>query len=60
VFRVLGLLLALYTICAALAGAVYAKSGPGGRVVSRDESPGYFWIVIAIYTGLSLALLTVF
>jgi hypothetical protein len=60
VFKVLGLLVALYTVYAALTGAVYVKSGPGGRVVSRDQSPEYFWIVLVLYAGLSVALLTVF
>jgi hypothetical protein len=50
----------IYTAYAALTGSVYAKSGPGGRLVSREESPEYFWTVIAIYSGLSVALLTVF
>ena len=59
-FKALGLLVALYTVYAALTGAVYARSGPGGRVVARAESPEYFWIVIVIYAGLSVALLTVF
>ena len=55
-FKVLGVLVALYTIYAVIRGDVYAKSGPGGRVVSRQESPEYFWVVIAIYAGLSVAL----
>jgi hypothetical protein len=60
VFEPLGLLVGIYTAYAALTGSVYAKSGPGGRLVSREESPEYFWLVIAIYAGLSVALLTVF
>lgn len=60
VFDALGLVVALYTAYAALAGQVYAKSGPGGRMVSREDSPGYFWIVIAIYAALSVALIGVF
>jgi hypothetical protein len=59
-FKALGILLSLYTAYAAAKGEVYAKSGPGGRVVSRQDSPRYFWAVIAIYAGLSVALLTVF
>lgn len=59
-FKLIGILLALYTFYAAISGSVYAKSGPGGRHVSRQESPEYFWVVITIYTGLSIALLTVF
>jgi hypothetical protein len=59
-FKVLGVLLGLYTIYAVLTGAVYAKSGPGGRTVSKAESPEYFWLVIAIYAGLSAALVFYF
>lgn len=59
VFEALGVLVAFYTAYAALSGEVYAKSGPGGRAVSRAESPEYFWVVIAIYAGLSVALLAV-
>lgn len=60
VFKLLGAMLALYTAIAIMTGQVFAKSGPGGRTVSRQESPEYFWIVIVIYAGLSLALMTVF
>lgn len=59
-FKLLGALLALYTAWAAMSGQVFAKSGPSGRTVTREDSPEYFWIVIAIYAGLSAALLTVF
>jgi hypothetical protein len=59
-FKMLGALLALYTVYAAFGGKVYAKSGPRGRTVSRAHSPEYFWAVIAVYAGLSAALLTVF
>jgi hypothetical protein len=59
-FKLLGALLALYTVYAAFDGKVYAKSGPWGRIVSRAQSPEYFWVVIAVYTGLSAALLTLF
>ena len=59
-FTVLGVLVALYTIYSIVAGTVYAKSGPGGSTVHRQESPEYFWIVIAIYACLSVALLFYF
>ena len=59
-FKMLGILLALYTLYAAFKGEVYAKSGAWGRTLSRDGSPEYFWLVIAIYAGLSVALLTLF
>ena len=59
-FKVLGIFVALYTLYAACTGTVYAKSGVSGRMVSRKESLEYFWIVIVIYLGLSIALMTVF
>lgn len=59
-FQTLGALLGLYTLYAAICGKVYAKSGPWGRVVAREESPTYFWVVIAIYAGLALVLAVLF
>jgi hypothetical protein len=59
-FKLLGAFVALYTVYGALSGRVIAKSGPWARVVVRQDSPEYFWVVIAIYAGLSVALLTVF
>lgn len=59
-FKLLGATLAIYTVYAAVSGEVYAKSGAGGRTVSRQDSPAYFWTVIAIYGALSVALITIF
>jgi hypothetical protein len=59
-FKLLGALVALYTIYAAAKGEVMAKAGPGARTVLRGESPRYFWCVIIIYAGLALALLFLF
>ncbi|MGR9087025.1 MAG: hypothetical protein ACU841_08130 [Gammaproteobacteria bacterium] len=59
-FKLLGILVALYTFQSIHKGEVFAKSGLWGRTVSKSNSPGYFWLVIAIYAGLSAALLTVF
>jgi len=59
-FKMLGILVGLYTLYAAMNGKVYAKSGAWGRTVSRVDSPEYFWVVIAIYAGLSVALITIF
>ena len=59
-FKALGVLVAAYALVAAVRGEVYAKSGPGGRTVSREESPAYFWTVVAIYGALAVALITVF
>ena len=59
-FKALGVVLAIYTAHAAFRGEVYARSGWKGRTIERMEEPRYFWVVIAIYFGLSVALLTVF
>lgn len=59
-FKALGLLVALYTLYAVVKGEVHAKSGAWGKTVSRAESPEYFWVVIAIYAALALALVTIF
>jgi len=59
-FKALGILLGLYTAYAVGTGSVFAKSGPWGRRVARAAAPRYFWTVIAIYAGVSIALLTVF
>jgi hypothetical protein len=59
-FKALGVILAIYTAYAAFRGEVFARSRWSGRTVGRSEEPRYFWVVIAIYFGLSVALLTVF
>ena len=59
-FKLLGVLVGLYAAYAAVSGRVYARSGVWGRMVSRQESPEYFWTIVVIYFGLAIALLTVF
>jgi hypothetical protein len=59
-FKLLGVLVLVYTVYAATKGEVFAKSGPWGRLVSRGASPRYFWAVIVIYALLGTALLTIF
>ncbi|HLU07908.1 MAG TPA: hypothetical protein VKZ91_15220 [Woeseiaceae bacterium] len=59
-FKLIGAFVCLYTIYAAVAGRVVAKSGPWARIVSRQDSPEYFWLVIVIYAGLSIALIVWF
>ena len=56
-FKLLGALLACYVAYAVLSGEVLAKAGAGSRSVQRSESPAYFWLVVFIYAGLSLALI---
>ena len=59
-FKILGGLVILYTLYAASKGEVYAKSGAWGKTILKTETPQYFWTVIFIYSGLGIALLTVF
>lgn len=59
-FKLLGVLLAIYTGHAAYTGTVSAKQGFRRREICRVEEPRTFWTVIVIYAGLSVALLTVF
>jgi hypothetical protein len=59
-FKALGILVCFYTAHAAASGQVYAKSGAWGRMVLRQNSPEYFWVVIFIYACLGIALITVF
>jgi hypothetical protein len=47
---------ALYALYAAWKGEVYAKSGVWGKVVSRGDSPSYFWIA---HTGVGAKLFIV-
>jgi len=59
-FQVLGALLALYIAYAIVTGRVFAKHRWWGKTILRDESPGEFWTVIALYAALTLALVFVF
>jgi hypothetical protein len=59
-FKTLGAVLAIYTAYAAVNGSVFAKSGISGRMISREDSPVYFWVVVGTYACLSLALMTIF
>jgi len=60
VFDLLGVLLALYLAYALARGEVVAKAGPGARRIRRGDSPRHFWIVVAIYAALALALVVLF
>ena len=59
-FRVLGVLLALYVIWAVLRGSIHAKRAAWGETIERDAEPLRFWTVVAVYVGLVLALMFVF
>ena len=61
-FKILGVLVALYTLWCAFDGKVCAKAGGWRqrRMIHRRAEPRYFRVVVAIYGGLSLALMTIF
>jgi hypothetical protein len=61
-FKALGILVACYTLWAAIDGKVLAKQSGlrGPRYIHKVEEPTYFWTVVAIYGGLGIALMTVF
>ncbi|WP_146908100.1 hypothetical protein [Arenimonas daejeonensis] len=59
-FKLIGVLVALYTALAVLRGEVFAKHRAWGQTVRRDERPRYFWAVIGVYSLLALALFFVF
>ena len=59
-FKILGIIVGLYTLYAVVTGQVIARSGALGKRYFRDETPRTFWTVIVVYTLLTIALLTVF
>jgi hypothetical protein len=59
-FRLLGLLLALYVGWAVLRGTVHAKRAHWGETIERDADPHRFWTVVAVYAGLAIALVFIF
>ena len=59
-FKGLGIAVLAYTSYAVWRGRVYARSGAWGRSIERVSEPRYFWVVVAIYAGLSLALFFLF
>ena len=59
-FKILGIVVFLYTLYSSFVGEVYAKDKISGRTINRSEEKTYFWAVIACYFGLSLALYFIF
>lgn len=59
-FRLLGVLLGLYVAYGVANGEVYARSGAWGRTFRRDEEAWRYWSTIAVYGGLTVALLFYF
>jgi hypothetical protein len=60
VFKMLGVLVALYVAYALTVGKVYARRGPWGVIWTRTEAPFWYWSTIVIYGVLSAALFFVF
>lgn len=59
-FKILGILVALYVVYALAAGEVYAKRGPWGAMSKRTDDPFNYWAAVTVYIGLSGALILVF
>jgi hypothetical protein len=59
-FKLLGILLALYIAYAMYKGEVGAKSGIRWVSVNKEAAPKYFWLVLACYAILSVSLMTLF
>jgi hypothetical protein len=59
-FVFLGIAIGIYTIISAYTGNVWARSRFSGRMIVREDTPIYFWSVIACYALLAIALMTVF
>jgi hypothetical protein len=59
-FKLLGALLAMYVIYCVLRGETFAKQGPWGRTLRRDEGAARFRAVIGVYVLLSAALMFYF
>jgi hypothetical protein len=56
----IGLFVGGYVLVCIFKGEVHAKNGMQTDTVYRELEPFKFWFSIAIYAGLTVALLTVF
>jgi hypothetical protein len=54
----IGILVLLYIVYALAQGEVWAKDRWTGKRVYRDQSPVYYWFMIAVYTALGVMLLS--
>lgn len=59
-FKMLGVLVAIYVVHALVTGEVFAKWRWSGRWFRRDENADMYWSTVVIYGLLSLALVFVF
>ncbi len=59
-FKLLGFMVFAYTVYAIIQGRIYARSGLGGKLIDKNETPDSFWLTVVVYFILSIALCTVF
>ena len=59
-FKALGALLVIYLLHCLYRGDVFVKAGAWGRRIYRSEAPKAYWLNMALYALLALALFTVF
>jgi hypothetical protein len=58
-FKFLGLVVGIYTIIALISGSIKTRAGLGGRTIWRKREANYYWLVVAIYSSASIALLSI-
>lgn len=54
-FKGIGVLVFIYTLYAVYTGEVFARDKWTGRMFRKADEPKYYWAVIVIYFGLSIA-----
>lgn len=59
-FKLLGVLVAIYIVHCLATGAVYAKAGSWGRSYRRDEHAYGYWSAVGSYSVLVLMLFFLF
>jgi hypothetical protein len=59
-FKLVGVIVALYVVYALSVGEVFAKRGVWGAISRRAEQPFQYWSTIVAYTVLSVALFFIF
>ena len=58
--QIIGVAVGAYAIYAASVGRALGGANISPRFVSRSIEPAYFWVLVAIYAGLSMALIFLF
>jgi hypothetical protein len=59
-FKILGVLVAVYVAHGFVTGEIYGRSRAWGRTFRRDEEPWKYWSAIISYSLLAIALFFVF